>query len=66
MAYLSMLHQLSGELVEDYIRHFKKLKCRCKVVISEIEFVKMATRGMYFELKFEGMEFKDLFKGDLL
>ena len=31
-------------------------------MIPEIEFVKMATRGMNFELrkKFEGMEFRDL------
>ena len=51
MANLSRLHQISGEPMEDYIRRFQKLKFRCKVVIPEIEFVKMATRGMNFELR---------------
>ena len=60
---LSRFHQLSGEPVEDYSRHFQKLNFRCKVLIPEIEFVKIATRGTNFELwkKFEGMEFKDLY-----
>ena len=64
MADLSRVHQLSGEPVEDYTRRFRKLKFRCKVIIPEIEFVKMATRGMNFEFrkKFKGMEFRDLYE----
>ena len=64
MANLSWLHQLSNEPVEEYIRCFRKLKFRCKVMIPEIEFVKMATGGINFELrkKFEGMEFRDLYE----
>ena len=64
MADLSQLHQLSNDLMEEYIRCFRKLKFRCKVIIPEIEFVKMATEGMNFELrkKFEGMEFRDLYE----
>ena len=61
---LSRLHQYSNEPVEDYIRCFRKLKFQCKVLIPEIEFVKMATGGMNFELRnsFEGMEFRDLYE----
>ena len=64
MADLSQLYQLSSEPVEEYIRCFRKLKFRCKVMIPEIEFVKMATSGMNFEMrkKFEGMEFRDLYE----
>ena len=64
MADLSRLHQLSNEPVEDYIRRFRKLKFWCKVLIPEMEFVKMVTRGMNFELrkKFKGMEFRDLYE----
>ena len=64
MADLSRLHQLSNELIEDYIRLFRKLKFWCKVLIPEIEFIKMATGGMNFELrkKFKGMEFRDLYE----
>ena len=64
MADLSRLNQISNEPIEDYIRRFRKIKFRCKVLIPEIEFVKMTTRGMNFELrkKFEGMEFRDLYE----
>ena len=64
MVDLSRLHQLSNELVEDYIRRLKQLKFCYKELIPEVEFVKMATGGMNFELrkKFEGMEFRDLYK----
>ena len=64
MADLSRLHQLSHKPVEEYIQRFRKLKFRCKVMIPEIEFVKMATGGINFELrkKFEGMEFRDLYE----
>ena len=44
MADLSQLHQLGNEPVVDYIQHFRKLKFQCKILIPEIEFVKMAIR----------------------
>ena len=64
MTDLSRLHQLSGEPVEDYIRHFRKLKFKWKLIILEIEFVKMAIGGMNFELrkKFELIEFRDFYE----
>ena len=64
MANLSGLHQLSNEPVEEHIWHFRKLKFWHKVLIPEIEFIKMATGGMNFKLrkKFEGMEFRNLYE----
>ena len=64
MADLSRLYQRNGKCMEDYIRCFRKLKFKYRVVIPEIEFVKMATRGMNFELhkNVKGMEFKDLYE----
>ena len=50
MVNLSWLHQLSNKPVDDYIRCFRKMKFRCKVLIPKIEFIKMATRGMNYEL----------------
>ncbi|KZV55722.1 hypothetical protein F511_12557 [Dorcoceras hygrometricum] len=42
----------------------KKMKNRCKVFLPEGEFVKMAQKGLDFELrkKFQGMEFRDFFE----
>ncbi|KZV53197.1 hypothetical protein F511_27563 [Dorcoceras hygrometricum] len=42
----------------------KKMKNRCKVFLPEGEFVKMAQKGLDFELrkKLQGMEFRDFFE----
>ena len=48
------------EIVDLFIFHFKKMRNRCKIHLPETEYVKMAQRGLYIELrkKFHGMEFK--------
>ncbi|XP_073033796.1 uncharacterized protein [Primulina eburnea] len=64
IAGLSRVTQKKGESVESFIDRFKKMKNRCKVFLPETEFVKMAQKGLDFELrkKFQGMEFWDFFK----
>ncbi|XP_073304159.1 uncharacterized protein [Primulina huaijiensis] len=46
------------------LSRFKKMKNRCKVFLPETEFMKMAQKGMDFELrkKFQDMEFRDFFE----
>lgn len=50
--------------MEMFVDRFKKMKNRCKVFLPETEFVKMAQKGLDFELrkKFQGMEFRDFFE----
>ncbi|XP_075494678.1 uncharacterized protein LOC142532247 [Primulina tabacum] len=64
IADLSRVTQKKGESMESFIDKFKNMKNRCKVFLPEIEFVKMAQKGLDFELrkKFQGMEFKDSFE----
>ncbi|XP_073025118.1 uncharacterized protein [Primulina eburnea] len=64
IADLSRVTKKKGESVEYFIDRFKKIKNRCKVFLPETEFVKMAQKGLDFELrkKFQGMEFRDFFE----
>ncbi|XP_075491134.1 uncharacterized protein LOC142529477 [Primulina tabacum] len=64
IADLSRVIQKKGESVEYFIDRFKKMKNRCKVFLPETKFVKMAQKGLYFELrkKFQEMEFRDFFE----
>lgn len=64
IADLSRATQKKGETVDLFIARFKKMKNRCKVFLPEVEFVKMAQKGLDFELrkKFQGMEFRDFFE----
>lgn len=64
MADLSCLQHRLGKLVELFITRFKRVRNKCHVPLSETKFVKLAQSRLDFELwkKFEGMEFKDLYK----
>ncbi|XP_075500113.1 uncharacterized protein LOC142538697 [Primulina tabacum] len=64
IADLSRITKKKGESVEYFIDRFKKIKNRCKIFLPETEFVKMAQKGLDFELrkKFQGMEFRDFFE----
>ncbi|XP_073122016.1 uncharacterized protein [Henckelia pumila] len=61
IADFSRLTQKSSETTWFFIERFKKLKSHCKVFLPEPEFVKLAQRGLDFELrkKFQGTEFRD-------
>lgn len=53
--------ELSWDTTELFISIFKKRRNRCKIHLLEMEYVKMAQRGLDIELrkKFQGMKFKD-------
>ena len=57
---LSRVTQRNGETANLFISQFKKMRNKCKIYISETEYVKMAHRGLDSELrkKFQGMEFR--------
>ena len=61
---LSRVTQRNGETTDLFIFHFKKMRNRCKIHLPEIEYVKMAQRGLDIELrkKFHGMEFRDFYE----
>ncbi|XP_075479341.1 uncharacterized protein LOC142520224 [Primulina tabacum] len=60
---LSRVTQKKGESVISFIERFKRMKNRFKVFLPETEFVKMAKKGLDFELrkKFQGLDFRDFF-----
>ena len=64
VAELSRMTQRPGENTDSFIARFKKIRNRCKIFLPEIEYVKMAQRGLDIELrkKFQGMEFKDFYE----
>ncbi|XP_073019168.1 uncharacterized protein [Primulina eburnea] len=64
IAELSRVVQKPGESANDFICEFKKVRSRCRVFLPESEYVKMAQRGLDFELrkKFQGMEFLDFYE----
>ncbi|XP_073041953.1 uncharacterized protein [Primulina eburnea] len=64
IAELSRVVQKPGESANDFICEFKKVRSRCRVFLPESEYVKMAQRGLDFELrkKFQGMEFRDFYE----
>ena len=53
-----------GESTESFNTHFKRMRNRYKIHLLEIEYVKMAQRGLDMELrrKFQGMEFRDFYE----
>ena len=61
---LSRVTQRNGETADLFISQFKKMRNKCKIHISETEYVKMAHRGLDSELrkKFQGMEFIDFYE----
>ena len=63
IAELSRVTQRNGETA-DLISCFKKMRNICKIHLLEIEYVKMAQRGLNIELrkKFQGMEFIDFYE----
>ena len=64
IAELSRVTQRGGEFAKSFITHFKRMRNRCKIHLLEIEYVKMAQRGLDIELrkKFQGMEFRDFYE----
>ncbi|XP_050233321.1 uncharacterized protein LOC126681809 [Mercurialis annua] len=64
IAELSKISQRNGEDADMYIHCFKKMRIRCKIVLTETEYVNMAQRGLDIELrkKFHGMEFRDFYE----
>ena len=61
---LSRATQRNGKTVDLFISRFKNMRNRCKIHLSEKEYVKIAQRGLDIELrkKFQGMEFRDLYE----
>ena len=61
---LSRVAQRNEETADLFISLFKKMRNRCKIHLLEIEYVKMAYRGLDIELrkKFQGMEFRDFYE----
>ena len=64
IAKLSKVTQRNGETTNSFISRFKKMRNICKIHLPEIEYVKMAKRGLDIKLgkKFEGMEFRDFYE----
>ena len=64
IAEFSRVTQRNRETADLFISHFKKMRNRCKIHFPEIEYVKMAQRGLDIELrkKFQGMEFRDFYE----
>ncbi|XP_065877525.1 uncharacterized protein [Euphorbia lathyris] len=64
VAELSRLTLKGGERADQFIARFKKMRNRCNVYLPEVEYVKMAQRGLNIELrkKFQGMEFRDFYE----
>ena len=61
---LSRVTQKNGETADLFISRFKKMRNKCKIHLSKIEYVKMTQRGLDIELrkKFQGMEFRDFYE----
>ena len=64
IAELSRVPQRASESAELFIFRFKRMRNRCKIMLSEGKYVKMAQRGLDIELrkKFQGMEFHDFYE----
>lgn len=58
---ISRVNQILGEKANDFIARLKKMSNRCNSIIPEVEFIKMAQKGLDFELgkKFQCMDFRD-------
>ena len=64
IAELSRVTQRAGESADLFIARFKRMRNRCKIMLPEGEYIKMAQRGLDIELrkKFQGMEFCDFYE----
>ena len=64
IAGLSRVTQRNWETDDLFISLFKKMRTICKIHLLEIEYVKMAQRGLDIKLrkKFQGMEFRDFYE----
>ena len=64
IAKLSKVTQRNGETADLFISRFKNMRNKCKIYLLEIEYVKMAQRGLDIKLrkKFQGMEFRDFYE----
>lgn len=54
---------MEGELIENFIALFKRVRIRCHLNIPEQEFVKLNQGGLSYKLpkKFEGTKLHNLF-----
>ena len=62
MAGLARLSQKLDEKATQFTYTFNRARAKCKVVLLEPEFVKLAQNGLEFRLrkKFDAIEFRDL------
>ena len=62
MADLAKLCQKPDEKATQFINRFKRARTKCKIILPEPEFVKLAQNGLKFRLrkKFDAIEFRDL------
>ena len=62
MADLARLSQRPDEKVAQFIARFKRARNKCRIVLPELEFVRLAQNGLEFRLrkKFDSTEFQDL------
>jgi hypothetical protein len=51
IADLSSIKSYLNESIDDYLSRFRKLKSRCPTPIPEVELVKMAVRGLDYQVK---------------
>lgn len=64
IAYLAKMHQESHESAQDFLDRFKIARNKCRVNLSELEFIRLAQQGLTFELqkKYEGAYIRDIFE----
>ena len=62
MADLARLSQRPDEKATQFIARFKRARNKCRVILPEPEFVRLAQNGLDFRLrkKFDSTEFRDL------
>ena len=62
MADLARLSQMPDEKAAQFIARFKRAQNKCRVVLPEPKFVRLAQNGLEFRLqkKFDSIEFGDL------
>ena len=62
MADLARLSQRLEEKATQFIARFKRARNKCRVILPESEFVRLAQNGLEFRLrkKFDSTEFRDL------
>ena len=62
MADLARLSQRLDEKVAQFITRFKRARNKCRIILPELEIVRLAQNGLEFRLrkKFDSTEFRDL------